>query len=184
MKIINLLPKPKQQELKYQRVARAMQILIMLSVASFVCVFLAQGASRMYLLHEQSNNQKRIEQLSKEVNQDENGKVKEQITKINNIFYDYRKLAMTGNKWSRVLRSLVPLVPEGVSIRSLTVDPAKKSVTISGYSPTRELVIELHDRIQADSSHFINIDYPLENVAKPENVNYHFTFGIKEGFLQ
>ena len=55
---------------------------------------------------------------------------------------------------------------------------------ISGYSPTRELVISLYNSILQDDQDFKNIDYPLENVAKAIDINFHFTFSIQDSLLK
>ncbi len=178
------MPKPKQQEIKYQRVALGIKTLVILSIMTFGVVFLVQTLIILYLNHELSSVRSNITRLSSEVNEDENGKVKEQIKSINNVLHDYRSLAGASSRWSKMLRALVPLVPETVNLKSLTVDAAKKSVTITGFSPTREGVIELHDNIEADKNNFMNINYPLENVAKPKDVTFHFTFWVKEELLK
>ena len=74
--------------------------------------------------------------------------------------------------------------PQGVKINSFNIDPVGKSVTINGISPTRDLVIELYNNILNDSNDFYNINYPLENVVLPVNVDFHFTFFIQDKLLQ
>ena len=65
----------------------------------------------------------------------------------------------------------------------MAIDPVKKSISINGFSPTRELVIELYNIIRNDTKDFKNINYPLENVALPKDNNFHFVFFIQDKLL-
>jgi hypothetical protein len=87
-------------------------------------------------------------------------------------------------KWSKVLESFAALPPEDVGITSMILDLKNKSVNISGFAPRREEVIEFYNNILADTENFYGVDYPLENVAKPTDNIFHFTFYIKDELLQ
>jgi hypothetical protein len=124
-----------------------------------------------------------IEQLKSQVNKEDNAKLKKQITEINNIVSDYQNLAAANPLWSKVIKAFVLLPPPDVQINTFNVD-ASKTVTINGYSPTRESVIQLYNNILADSKNFYGVDYPFENVARATKVNFHFTFKAQDALLK
>jgi Tfp pilus assembly protein PilN len=184
MRTINLLPKPKQQELKYEAIYHSLVSLLWVSVFSFVIVFFLQYSAKIYLQYQAQQLAGNISRLTQEVNKQDNAAVKQKITEINNVFTDYKNLSDQNPRWSNLLKVFVPLVPANVHITSLVVDNKTRTIQINGFSPTRELVIALYNNILADSTHFSGIDYPLENVAKPTNINFHFTFMVQDSVLQ
>lgn len=183
MKLINLLPKIKQMELRYESFFRGLLMIFILSLVSFAAVFISQLGAKFYLQAKGAAINAEITQLKSQVDKQENAGLKKKIQNINDIIADFNNLSVSP-KWSRVLKAFAPLPPSEVKINSFTIEPAKKSISITGNSPTRELVIELYNAILNDKENFYNIDYPLENVAKGTNVNFHFTFYIQDKLLK
>lgn len=184
MKIINLLPQPRQRELYYDSILRNLWMVVLCSALSFVVVFLAQFGTKLYLEMQESLMKSQIQSLKTEIGKQENATVKDKIKTANGLIGDYNKLATGSPKWSQLVKAFVVLPPDGVKINNFTVNPQTKSITITGLSPTRELVIALHDAILNDKDHFFGIDYPFENVALPTNVSFHFTFFYKDSVIK
>ncbi len=184
MHIINLLPKTKQRELKYERVWHSFIAFFVLSMCSFGLVFGAQAAAKYYLQNEIVAVQQESEQLQQQVNQEDATGIRQQITVANNLINDYTNMGVNAPHWSKVIKAFAVLPPEGIRINSLQADATSKTVTIHGFSPTRELVIQLYNNILNDKDHFTKVDYPLENVAKATDVTFHFTFTIQDSLLR
>lgn len=184
MKVINLLPKPRQEELHFEAMLRSLLTVCVYSAFSFVLVFVIQFAVKFYLQYQTEYIKNEIKVLQGKVAEQQNSNVKVKVNTINNLITDYNNLAETSPKWSKVIKAFIPLVPEQVKIVSFNVDPNTKSVNITGVSPTREKVIDLYNNVLKDNKSFYNINYPLENVAKPTNVNFHFTFLYKDDLLK
>lgn len=184
MRLINLLPQHKQRELRDKALLHNFIVVIGVTVFTFALVILAQVGAKVYLKSQIASVTDDIAWIKTQVDKKENAALKDKIKVVNDTIADYQQLAGSGIAWSRVLKAFVVLPPPGVQIQSFTVEPSKKMVTITGFSPTRELVIELYNRIQADGAHFTGVDYPLENVAKPVDINFHFSFYIQEDLLK
>lgn len=184
MRIINLLPKQRQQELRYEAIYRSLLSAFWISIVSFVVVFVLQFATKLYLQYRASQLQGSISRLTEEVNKQDNATLKQKITIINNSVTDFKNLNAQNPRWSNLIKAFVPLVPADVKISGLVVDDKTRTVEIAGIAPTREAVIALYNNIASDTAHFSNIDYPLENVAKPKNDNFHFTFRVQDAVLQ
>ncbi len=184
MKLINLLPKIRQNELRYEAVYHSLISIFIFSLFSFALVFIIQFATKFYLEIKASSLSDQIAQLKNQVNKQENADVKKQVQAINDIITDFNKLSTTSPKWSRVIKAFAVLPPEEIEIKTFMIDVTKKTISINGLSPTRELVIQLYNNILKDETNFYNIDYPLENVAKPTEINFHFTFFIRDSLLQ
>lgn len=182
MKIINLLPKIRQEELRYERMFESMLIVLWLTVASFVFVIGAQLVVKIYLERASSNVASDIQNLKNQVSKGENEQLKKRIAVINNYIADYKNLSYVP-KWSKALESFAKLPPEEVGINTLNLDLKTKSVRIQGFAPKRENVIELYNNIK-NSKDFKDIDYPLQNVAKPVENDFHFNFYISDELIK
>ena len=184
MKTINLLPKSRQQEIHYTSLLSSLWLVVILSLLSFAVVFLAQFAVKIYLDAKSSSLSNQIELAKSQVNKNENADIKKKIEDANNVIADYNNLSDAVPKWSNVLKAFAVIPPSEVKINSLNVDPTTKIVSITGFSPTRELVIQLYNNILQDSNNFYNVDYPFENLMSPVNTHFHFSFHLRDKLLK
>lgn len=183
MKKINLLPKPRQSELTYEQIYHSIFVAVVLAVCILLIGVVVQLLTWAYLERSQVTLAADIEQLKRAIDKTENAELKKQIQYANSQMKDFANLGNLQPQWSPLLDAFASKIPAGVKISQFSADSTKLKVDITGYSPTRELVIELYNNINADQEHFKDIDYPLENVAKPVDVQFHFTFYIAEGVL-
>lgn len=184
MKLINLLPKVRQQELVYEALLGRLIFVIWISVFSFAIVFATQYAAKLYLQKELQLVQLEVETVTKQNNKQDNAEIKNAIQQINNQILDYKNLIETSPKWSKVLKAFVKLPPEGIRVNSFSIDELTKRLSISGFSPTRELVLEFYKNIEADSKNFSGLEKYLENISKPTDINFHMVFNINPELLK
>ena len=184
MKIINLLPTSRRAQFGQEAIFRGLLWLIWLCLFSFLIVIAVQFGVKLYLESQAINIGSSIKQMQSQVQKQENTTTKKQINDTNNLITDYKNLAMGIPKWSKVIKAFAVLPPAGVQITAFQVDFPSKGIKITGTAPTRELVIQLYNNILADDKEFYDIDYPLENVAKPINISFHFEFNVRDELLQ
>lgn len=183
MKRINLLPQHKQSDLYYEDLYHSVNTLVFLSVGILLLGIVGQIGVWLYLDQREAKVLAEVTELQLQIDKSENAQVKKEIREINTQMSDFENLANTSPEWSKVLKAFARLVPNGVLISSFVADSKTGEIEISGYSPTRELVIELYNNINADKTNFKDINYPLENVARPTAVQFNYTFFIQEGVL-
>lgn len=183
MKLVNLLPKDKQRELHNEEVFHGLVFFIEIMLATLVLVFVIQFGVRVYLGQQIRSIDKDINELHVFVDKEDNADLKKQISSLNGYMTDFNALAAATPAWSQVMRAFAQHIPEGVRIQSFATNQAEASIEIEGVAETRDQVITLHDNIERDADHFYNIDYPLENISRPTNVEFHFTFYIHESLL-
>lgn len=183
MKKVNLLPKHKQVELTHERIFYNVAVGVGIATAIFVIGVLAQLLVFLYLGSSSRSVTAQIEQLKATANKSENASIKKQIQLTNAQITDFSSLLNKSPQWSGVLVALIKHVPAGVKITQFDADAEKQEVTISGYSPTRDSVIDLYNNINADKENFKSINYPLENITQPTDVKFFFTFSLADGVL-
>lgn len=184
MRIINLLPKAKQKEFNSRKVFRSVLVLFGITGFTFFLIIMAQFASRLYMEYELQRIAREIDRIKSVSNKEENAELKKRVQGINNQITDYNTLAKDAPKWSNALRAFSEVIPDNVYIQSFVADVVKRQVAIQGFAPSRESVIQLYNNIVADREHFSSIDYPLENISKPTDVQFRFTFTFEESVLQ
>jgi hypothetical protein len=184
VKIINLLPKNRQVEFFYGKLFVIVLKLFWIMLFAFILVLLGQFGVKIILQSKVKKIEANISELQKFSSLEDNAKVKNLLTEKNALILDYKTLSQSIPKNSKVIRAFAPLVPEGVSIKQMKISVPNKQIEIYGYALTRELVIKLYDNLVEQKQLFPNIDYPLENVAKPTEINFHFTFNISPELLQ
>lgn len=183
MKRINLLPIHKQSELYYEDLYHSVSVAAVLGVLILLLGVVAQVAVWFYLDAKEKSVTIEVDTLKQQIDRTENAQLKQEIKLINNQMVDFESLSKLTPKWSAVLTAFAKQIPADVRISSFTAEVKTGKIEISGYSPTRELVIELYNNINSDKEHFRDIDYPLENVAKPTEVNFNYSFFIQDGIL-
>lgn len=184
MKSINLLPKTRQQELRYEALLGKAYTIVCISFATFALVFLSQFAIKLYLQKQLQQVNFVSEQIKKQIDKEDNAQIKNKIKQINGQIADYKNLVDNSPRWSKMIKAFSKLPPKGVKIFSMSVDENQKIVSVNGFSPTRELVIEFYDRINADSVNFFGLEKFLENISKPTDISFHLSFQLKPELLK
>lgn len=183
MKRINLLPKPKQRELSFERVFYSVAIAAIIAVGILILVVVVQLGVYFYLNGKVKSVDAEIEQLKRQANKSESVSVKAQIKTANAQILDFTKLSEQTPQWASIITAFIKDIPQSVKITQFDAHTDKQVIEISGYSPTRDSVIDLYNNINTDKAHFKNIDYPLENVTQPTDVRFSFTFNVADGVL-
>lgn len=183
MRRMNLLPKPKQQELAFEKLFYSVAKACVIAAAFMALGIVAQLGVYAYLSRESSKVNAEIEVMKRTANKTENTAMKQKIRLANMQIEDFSLLQSQIPQWSKVMAAFLANVPQDVKITNFTADATKKEITINGYSPTRDLVIDLYNNINTDKEHFKEINYPLENVSQPTDVRFTFTFMIADNVL-
>jgi len=183
MKHMNLLPKPKQQELHYEQLLHSVIVAIVISTVIMSLGIIAQLGVWTYFDRSQVTTMRSIKELTQAINKTENAELKKEIQLVNSQIKDFANLSTATPKWTVVLEAIAAQVPPDVTIARITADEKTGKIDIAGYSPTREQVIALYNNINSDQKHFKDIDYPLENVSKPTEVQFKYSFFIQDGIL-
>ena len=183
MKRINLLPQHKQQELYYGNLFHSVSVAAVLATGILLLGIVAQIGVWIYLQSAEKSISAEVDQVQQQIDKSENAELKEQIKIINAQMVDFQNLQKISPQWSAVLNAFAVLVPKNVKISQFEATSKKGQIDIAGYSPTREAVIELYNNINSDKAHFKDVNYPLENVSKPTDVAFTFTFFIQDGVL-
>lgn len=95
---------------------------------------------------------------------------------INKFLIKIDKISEGQVYWSSIFKKISAIIPFNVQIFSLQIDPSG-IFTITGNAKTREDVLELGKRLKS-SADFSDIQAPLDNLIKSEDINFRFSGNI------
>lgn len=182
-KKINLLPKERQKKIFEDDTLRAAFTLGAVSFLAFLFSGFVELGGLAAIKAQVSSFEKDTDVIKSQIDQKENAKLKIEVKKVNDVISDYSNLTEKNLRWSKFLRMLSTLPPEGVVLTSLSTDAVNKTVTLAGFSAKREAVLDFFGRLKANKEEFPSVDFYFENVARPEDLNFHFTFSVSDKVL-
>lgn len=112
------------------------------------------------------------QRIEQEINSDE--EQSDIMESANQLNQDLARLDAAQNEYfeaSKIITPLADYLAEGVFINSFTFNIRNRSFEISGFSPTRDAFIKTKQQID-DSEMFSNIQSPVSNLLKKEEINF------------
>ena len=182
MKIINLLPPAEQKIIKLERINSYFKRFLLLAIIIFILMISGFIAWRFYLQSTLSNIDTDIVKAEALISSQDNQKTKAEVERNNDIITDYNTFAAANPNWSPVLEAFAALVPKEVLVTNFSANTKTGKIDISGTGLNRDAVLQLRSNILA-TSQFRNINLPLENLQKPKNTPFNYTFFLAPNVL-
>ncbi len=177
-KRINLLPPGDQNQNRFSDIN--FQIVRLGSIVTATVLILILGLFVAQLFFENTLSQTEVEiEINKQILAHyQKAGLENEILELNETMSNFNSLLSSQPKWSPYLIELARILPTDVSIDSLKINAATRKVEAAGTSLTRDSVLQLRENILR-SRYFENINFPLVNLEKPNNVSWKFRFYLK-----
>ncbi len=101
----------------------------------------------------------------------------ETVSQTNNQITELAKIQQTQVSYLSILGKIVEIIPAGVRLSNLSFSQNK--VDLDGFSSNRQLVLDMKQALEHDP-HFEKIESPITNLIKSTNIDFHFSFQIKD----
>ncbi len=183
--MINLLPPQQQKELRQYQTNKIIIILGFVGIVFLVALALVLLTLNIHLQGEVDYQSSVLEA--------KRGKSKtSQIETLQQKFSNYNQKATKLRNFyekqdhpSKFLKELDSVLLPSVYLTSLSYDKSqeegyKAEVNLSGYSPTRQKLFELKEKMD-EKSEWENLKLPPSNWVKPTDINFKISFKIKSG---
>jgi len=174
--MINLLPLQYKNELKEEKEYKLVLILgiivllflISLSLILLSIKFYTQGQveSEKILL---SLKEKQFKTPETEALQKDIVLVNQEISKLSSFYQNQTNLV-------EILEKLSQIFPPGMYLTSLSYQKAIFQISLSGYAPTRETLVQFKENLEKE---FKEVNFPPSNWVVPTDINFQTTFKIK-----
>lgn len=176
--MINLLPPSEKQNLLEEERWKLILILVLIVFVFFISLILiflslniyvsSQLEAQKVILSQKEAEKTEIQDFQKEINQ-----ANQTISELNS-FYE-KAVSITG-----FLDKISNLLPKDVFLTDISVSPIKKEenkfqVSLSGYAPLIENLIELRENLKKENE-FSQIYFPSSIWVETKDINFSITF--------
>ena len=175
--MINLLPPAYQKELKQEENRRLTVILGMLFLVFLISLILILFSVKLYI-------QGQLASVKILADSEEKTLLTPQIQdlqgKINSANRNLAKLALFyGSQISAVgiLEKIFKTIPSEIYLTAFSWQKDTSQVTISGFSPTREVLFNFQRNLEA-AKEFTDFNFPSQNWIKSSNIDFYVSFKI------
>lgn len=179
---MNLLPPPEKQNLKLEENLRLIAILGILSLFFLISLILVLFSLKIYLWGEVESQKIFLSQIEKESGiagiQELEKKIdllNKNLSKLDSFYKE--KLSLT-----EILERISQTLPPGIYLNSLSLNPPQKTykfqVSLSGFSPTRELLVDFKKNLEKEED-FKEINFSPSSWMEPEDIDFNLNFVIQ-----
>jgi Tfp pilus assembly protein PilN len=177
MKIINLLPKDEQRQLRLDIINHQLRVFWAIILASML-IFGALGiGTYQYLRLSVNNVDEEIALNRAKLETADIRDLQQQVLKLNQNIKEIKTIRGQQYKWSEVLLEIGQVMPSQVQLNSVEIERGTGKVVILGRAEDRDMVIETWSRLKK-SEMFTDVNFPLPNLEQPVNGNFTYTFFI------
>ncbi len=173
---LNLLPPERKELFRWRQYTKKIILNGSKLIFLLFCFFIPLLSIYIYLLGEIKALDSQIGSSESTANVRQLNSLEKSFKKINNIFIKINKISENQIYWTSVIEKLATIIPPNAQIISLQIEPDGKFIII-GSAATREDVLEFGKRLK-NSSDFSDIQTPLDNLIKRNDVDFKFSGAI------
>lgn len=198
---LNILPLSEKIKIKLKFLNKK-ALFFFIKILGMIILFIIILSLMLIFLRQELESEKKITAAKKaDFHNQESEELKQSVISFNNKLSQINNILGANKNYAPVLKELAEIMPENVYLTSLsikeisaplkektseeTADKEKKlkgskiQLVILGFSPLREKVLSVEENLRS-SSFFSNIQSPLSNLVKQENIDFSFTFELTQ----
>jgi len=177
----NLLPPEEKAEINSQKDFKKVLVWGSFSLI-FVLIFLAMLSSIwLYLLIQLNSIQSIVNEMEASSQNKTFNDIKKEIDDANQRMQSFDKLQIQGKQYSFYWQKLTESAISGITLKHALINDTK--VVIEGRAATREILLSFKDALK-NSAYFQNLNIPLSNFLKQNNIDFSLTFELKQQQLK
>lgn len=181
--MINLLPPENKKELRREENFKTTIIVGILVMVSLVCFSLILLSIKEFIAGEIKVQQILTSQKEAELATPQMQVLQENLTSFNKELSDLKSFYEKQFSYSLALERISSAIPSGIYLTNLSLSPSPKerqfSCNISGFSPDRDKLIELKERLEKES-YFKEVVFPTTNWVKAADISFTASFKLNE----
>lgn len=173
---LNLLPRERKEIFRWRQYTKKVISNGIKTIFLLICFSVPLGAINFYLAEEIKTLNVQNELSEKTESMRQLNSIEKSFKEINNAFVKINKISENQIYWGDVFSKIISSIPPNIQIFSLQVEP-DGAFAITGNAKMREDVLELEKRFK-NSADFTDIQTPLDNLIKREDINFKFSGNI------
>lgn len=176
--LLNLLPEERKESIQGRLRSRFLlwQLFLLFLLEIFYLVILG---SVYLILDFQLRSLNTISESTAQVSQGEASRLntyEQQFRDINKVVDVIGKINYAHLYFSQVFTLVDPLVPDGVTVNSLSTK--EYVVSIFGKAATRDQLLRFDENLKNAGSCISKVDIPIQNLFSQENVDFQVNFSV------
>jgi Tfp pilus assembly protein PilN len=181
--MINLLPPEKKEELLREKRLRLMTILGISLLFFLVCFSLILFSIKTFVGGEVEAQKILFEQREKELRNPQMQALEENLVSFNLVLSKLESFYHSQTKLNEILEKISEIIPSEIYLTNLSIVPSSEKTSrikcdLSGFSPTREKLLELKGNLEDEES-FEGVSLPPASWVEATDINFIATFRIK-----
>lgn len=184
--MINLLPPLEKERLLTEKKKRIVIILWLLFLFFLVCLILILFAIEIYIKGQVEAQKILSKETEKELGQSELKEIKEKLKAANTTLAALDSFYQKRIYFTDILERISRTLPSEVYLTNLSATFSSTEegdgikVSLSGFSPTQEKLLEFLDNLDEEDG-FEKVYFPTANWVKDTDIDLFVTFEIKIG---
>lgn len=168
---VNLLPKERKQRLKRQILARGgFTILLLFTLVSILVslmLFVASSVLATALRVQQQKTQQTVDNTL----QQQGELPQKKIRQINDLITRVTGIQKSHSAVVPLLQTVFAIIPDGITVSTLDLDPQKLTVSVSGIASTRQALLSLEESFSS-SQVMKNVVNPVSNLLQRDTIPF------------
>jgi len=171
---MNLLPIKQRKRIKAQILYQNIVFSGLLLILLVLILMLVLGGLLIFLNFKYQEIEKGITDEQSRIIKTETVKSMERkVNELNKEIVSLKGIQEKQTGFYSVLVDLSENILDQVVIYTIEIDGDLNKITISGFSPTREKLLVIKQKLE---SSYKNVDFPISNLTDPVNINFTFTY--------
>lgn len=170
---LNLLPPGRKEIFRWRQYIKKVILNGIGIIFLLICFSVPLFAINIYLQGEINVLNTQIDSYEKTESVHQLNSMEKSFKQINNALVKINKISEEQISWIDVFEKITTIIPPNIQIFSLQIDPDGGFIVV-GNAKTREDVLEFGKRLK-NSSDFSNIQTPLDNLIKSDDVDFKFS---------
>lgn len=176
--MINLLPPQYKQELVKEEKRRLVLILSVLFLIFLVSLILILFSIKISLQGQVEALKIIADSEEKTLRTSEVQILREKINLANQNLLKLKSFYRDQISSTEILEKIFQTIPSGIELTSLSWQKDNSLVSLSGFSPNREILLEFIKKLE-EKKEFSEINYPTTIWVEPVDINFSLTLKIK-----
>jgi Tfp pilus assembly protein PilN len=173
--MINLLPPQYKAELKEEENWKLTLILSILFLTFLVCSALILFSIKISISGQLEAQKILLLQEEEKFEESQIQSLEEKITISNQTLLKLNSFYQSQTNLTEILEKISETLPPSVYLTNLNLNLAQ--ISLSGYSPTREILLEFKKNLEKEKL-FEEIYFPPSNWVKPSNIDFSVNFKV------
>lgn len=182
--MINLLPPKEKEEILQEENWKLLMILGMFSLFFLISLLLILFSIKIFVTGEVDVQKILFAEQEKEFKNTQMQNLQNNLTAFNKKLSQLDSFYQNQSNFSEILEEISKTLPPGVYLNNLSIIPQGgknegSKCSISGFSPSRQILLVLKDNLEKEKN-FQEVYFSPANWVKPADINFTISFKVKQ----